>query len=327
MGHLRPTGLRRMNAYVGNSSFSAEQPLLQLAWDSTSLGLLKECPRKYFLSIICGYVPRGESVHLTFGLLMHGAKERYDHSRSRGESHDAAVLCAVRYAMEATWDEELSRPWSSGHNEKNRFTLVRTVVWYFEEYRDDALETVILANGKPAVELSFSFPTEYQSRRGEPFLLAGHIDRLAKMNGEAACPCDVKTTGSTISEKTFAAFTPHNQFSLYSLASKVLFDVPARGLIVDVAQVAVTFSRFERREVPRTDEMLDEWYGELSDWFRLAESCATSGRWPANETACGNYGGCPFRRVCSHGPSSRDLWLKADFTTRVWDPLKARGDI
>ena len=31
-----------------NSSFSTEIPNLQLAWDSTSLGLLKECPRKYY---------------------------------------------------------------------------------------------------------------------------------------------------------------------------------------------------------------------------------------------------------------------------------------
>jgi hypothetical protein len=315
-----------LNAHVGNSSFSTSQPLLQLAWDSTSLGLLKECPRKYYLSIICGYASRTESPHLTFGLLMHGAKERYDHAKARGESHDDAVLRAVRYAMENTWDEALQRPWSSGHNEKNRFTLVRTVVWYFEEYCDDALETVILANGKPAVELSFSFPTEYRTQSGEPLLLCGHIDRLAKLGGEAR-PCDVKTTGSTISEKTFAAFTPHNQFSLYSIASKVLFDVPARGLIVDVAQVAVTFSRFERREVPRTEEMLDEWYSELGDWFRLAESCATAGRWPANEQSCDRYGGCAFRRVCSHGPSARDLWIRADFVTRVWDPLRVRGDI
>ena len=36
---------------------------IQFAWDSTSLGLLKTCPRLYYYTIIEGYAPRGESIH------------------------------------------------------------------------------------------------------------------------------------------------------------------------------------------------------------------------------------------------------------------------
>ena len=38
---------------------------------------------------------------------------------------------------------------------KTRFTLLRSVVWYLEQFENDPCETVILADGRPAVELSF----------------------------------------------------------------------------------------------------------------------------------------------------------------------------
>ena len=45
------------------SPFSA--PGVQWAWDSTSLGTFKDCPRKYFYTLVMGYRARGESVHRT----------------------------------------------------------------------------------------------------------------------------------------------------------------------------------------------------------------------------------------------------------------------
>jgi len=38
-----------------------------------------------------------------------------------------------------------------------------------------------------------------------------------------------------------------------------------------------------------------------------------------------NPGGCPFRGVCSKDPASREIFLKQDFTRRVWDPLVPRN--
>lgn len=323
-----------------NSSFSKLVPGLQLAWDSTSLTALKECGRKYYYSIVEGWEPRSMNVHLKFGILIHEGKERYDRSLASGASHDEAVIDAIEQVMLATWDSRLGRPWTSEDPNKNRATLVRTLVWYFEEYKDDPIKTLIFADGTPAVELSFSFETDYWTDGGqwtddslqhsERFLLCGHIDRLGLLGDPPMIhPCDVKTTAHTISEKFFSQFTPHTQFSVYSFATKVLYapDRSIGGLIVDAAQVAVTFSRFERREVPRSAEYLSDWYRDLGSWFKLAEGYARAEHWPMNEASCGNYGGCPFRIVCSHPPSVRSEWLKASFVPRVWDPLRVRGDI
>src|SRR5271167_2659407 len=168
----------------------------QIFWDSTSLGSLKDCPRKYYYSIVCGVVPASTSVHLRFGILYHSSLEHYDHKRAAGAAHEDALLSAVDYALRNSWEHRLNRPWISDHEEKNRFTLVRTVVDYLDHFCDEneTLQTVILPNGKPAVELSFSFDTSYMSPVGRPYKIAGHIDRLARMHGQTFVS-DRKTTG------------------------------------------------------------------------------------------------------------------------------------
>ncbi len=85
--------------FQGNSSF---RDMLQVAWDSTSIGYLKECPRKYQYMMVLGRQPREESIHLTFGLHYHKALEIYDHARSSGLDHSDAQLRAVQYCYEAT---------------------------------------------------------------------------------------------------------------------------------------------------------------------------------------------------------------------------------
>lgn len=313
-----------------NSSFHPSIPGLQIAWDSTSLGTFKTCPRKYQLSIIEGWTPRRTSVHLIFGLHYHKALERYDHSRSQGVPHEQAAIDAVRQALSDTWerpkDGSRGGPWLSDDQYKNRLTLVRTVVWYLDHFSEDTVQTVQLANGRPAVELSFRFASDFTTQDGEPFIICGHLDRLGDYNGQTYV-LDRKTTKSTISQNWFNDFTPHNQFSLYCFAAKVIYRHEVKGLIVDGAQIAVGFSRFERAIIPRTETQLEEWWQELGMTLKLAEYYAHAGHWPMNDTACGNYGGCPFREVCSKPPGIRQKWLEGMFVKRVWDPLQVRGDI
>lgn len=309
-----------------NSSFSLQKPMLQIGWDSTSLGLLKECARKYFYSIVLGYGTRAESVHLTFGILYHGALERYDHAKAEGCDHDEALRRAVKWTAIQTWNKDLSRPWISDDPNKNRLTLIRTIVWYCDQFRDDPAKTLILANGKPAVELSFRMATQVYAGTGEEYILCGHLDRVVEFN-EQILIMDRKTTKNTINQDYFKKFSPDNQFSTYNFAGKVVYQLPLAGLIVDAAQIAVTFSRFQRGFVTRTDEQLQEWWRDTLFWIGQAERFAQQGYWPMNDKSCSNYGGCAFRDVCSKSPSVRGKWMEATLVRKVWDPLKSRGDI
>jgi len=311
-----------------NTSFSQRYPLLQIAWDSVSLGLLKECPRKYFLTILLSTTSREGNIHLTFGILYHQALEAYDRARAAGKSHAQAKIFAVRTALTQSWNRELRRPWVTDDSYKNRFTLVRSVVWYLAQYENDALRTVIFPDGRPAVELSFRYATSYISPDGNPFILCGHIDRLATMENMTFI-LDKKTTKFQLEERYFEQFSPDNQMSGYSFAGKIVYKIPTQGVMIDAAQVLVNSTRFKRGFAHRTDSQLNEWYEEVGYYLSQATYFAQTERWPMNESSCSKWGGCEYRGICNRSPEVRGDFLNnpAKYMRRSWDPLVARGDI
>lgn len=315
-----------LNPSLENSAFSPIIPGLQIAWDSTSLGTLKECPRKYQYSIMLGKQPREISVHLSFGLYYHAALEWYDHQKSRGASHEEAFLSTVRKTLEITWNAKLRRPWISDDKYKNRATLLRSVVWYLEQFAEDTVETIQLSNGKPAVELSFRLGLDHRAPSGEEYMICGHIDRLVMFNGRPFV-LDRKTTKSQLMPEFFDRFTPDNQMSTYAFASKIIYNTPTDGLIIDAAQIAIGFTRFQRGVVQRSESQLDDWFNDTLMWISMAEEFAQRQHWPQNDKSCSSYGGCPFRLVCAKPPSTRKLWLQQSYAKRVWNPLVARGDV
>ena len=309
-----------------NSSFSKSIPTLQLGWDSTSLKALLKCPRYYQLTIIEGWTPRSQNADLRFGILYHGALERYDHARAEGQDQTSATRIALRYALEQTWERDLNRPWISDNPNKNRMTLIRTIVWYLDQFGEaDPIKTVVLANGKPAVELSFQLQLDYKSQlTGEDMQYCGHLDRLGEAADQNIYILDRKTTKHTLDDTYFEGFTPDPQFTGYIFSGKIVYELPIRGIIADAAQVMVNGSRFERRQIARTQDQLDEWHRGLGYWLTSAQLHARANFWPMNDAACFR---CHFRGICSKPQSTREDWLRAGFVKREWDPLKARGDI
>lgn len=321
-----------------NSSFSQRNPLLQLAIDSHSLGAFKICPRWYYYTIVRGLRPRVESVHLTFGLLLHKVHETYHQHRAQGLSHEEALEETVALLLELTFNKALRRPWASEDPQKNRATLLRTAVWYLDKFQDDPLRTISLSDGSAAVELHFAFDSGFATSEGERFLFVGWIDRLGELNGWVYIP-DVKTTKQTLRQSWFEKFSPFNQFSMYALAGKIAFKQDVEGVIVDGVQIAAGFSRFERQPIQRPPAIIEEWHKAQQIWLKQMEEAATAGRaleeagkdpseaWPMNDTSCDRYGGCPARAICSRAPAAREQWLEKDFTFRGWDPLAERTDI
>lgn len=312
------------------SPFSRTLPRFQVAWDSTSLGWFKECPQLYAYMMLDGWTPRSKGIHLAFGGYYAAGLEKFAHLRAEGLEHDAAVLAMVRWALEATGtrdDDGVFTPWHIEHpdaNLKNRYTLIRSLVWNVDEKRHSPFQTVILANGKPAVELSFNFP--FFSHAGETISLAGHMDELVEDPDGNAWVRDDKTTKGALNARYFAGYTPNNQMSLYSVAGKIILDRPVKGVLVKAAQLGVGFTRFATQQVPRPAAVLEEWLEDTKRWITLAHEYALEGHWPKNDKSCGNYGGCPFQAVCAVSPSHRKAWLESDFEKRQWNPLQARGD-
>ena len=119
----------------------------QFAIDSTSLSWFRRCPRLYQYSMIQGFAPKRAATALAFGIAFHKAIEIFEQHRANREDFIMSERQAVQFALAAEIPE--------GDVKRSRFVLVRSVVWYLEHYRFDPCKTLILDNGKPAIELSF----------------------------------------------------------------------------------------------------------------------------------------------------------------------------
>lgn len=308
---------------------------IQFAWDSTCLGYIKQCPRLYQYTIIEGWSPKDESVHLRFGSEYHQAIQEYDIERANGIPHDEAIRIAIRGIIERTSDWGVDETTKAG-NYKNRKTLLQLCVDYFDFFANDPATTFILENGKPAVELSFKFELDWgpkfegveDQQVTQPYLLCGHLDRVVTFSDHLFV-LDHKTTTTAPGPYFFNQFEPNNQMTLYTLAGKVIIDSPIRGVIIEAAQILLEKpNRFVRGFTYRTQDQLDEWVGDLHYTLQLAEYYAEMNYWPQNDTACDKYGGCRFREICSKSPGVRETFLKADFNKLEkedrWNPLKPR---
>ncbi len=295
---------------------SATLPSFQFAWDSTSLGSLKTCPRKYQYVMLENWRPKNTSYHLTFGIWFHKGPEIYDKLRAGGLGHEDALRTALREVMEGT------EGWESGDPKKNRENLLRTIVWYLDQYEHDPVSTYLLPNGAPAVELSFRFYPNIEVA-GEQILLCGHLDKVGVID-DRLYVMDKKTTGSAMGEYFFHQFNPNSQMSLYTIAGKVVLEKPISGVIIDGAQIGATFSRFGRGFTHRTSVQSAEWLRDLEFHIGTAARCAKEGYWPQNDAACGMYGGCDFREICGKDPAVREAFLSSSFERVEWNPLESR---
>lgn len=301
---------------------------IQWALDSTSIGYFKTCPRLYYYIMIEGYSPKGEAIHLRFGLEYHQALHDYEKCKATGISHNEAVFDTIRALLIriADWKPQPTR---DSEKPKSKHGLLRTVIWYLDQFKDDPAVTVILANGLPAMELSFKFELDWTPNdfAGTNYTLCGHLDRVVEFSDHKFV-MDRKTTTATPSSYYFDQYDPNNQMSLYTLGGKVVLDSPIKGVIIDAAQVAMGFSRFVRGFTYRTDDRIEEWLKDLHYITETMQYCATADYWPQNDTACDKFGGCRFRKICSKSPSVRETFLAADFNkleeNDKWNPLKAR---
>jgi hypothetical protein len=311
--------------------FCETAPALQKAWDNTSISLLKECPYKYYLSIIEGYQPKKKAAPLVYGGLYHACLEQYDKHKARGDDDKVALRKAVRYGLEkcGTRDEAGTfipwEPYEPKETARNRFTLIRSIVWYAEAYKDDSITTYVTPDGKPAVELSFRIELPLTSPDGDNYLYCGHLDKVGIFNNQGYV-IERKHTKYGLDEKYFAKFSPDGQVTGYTVSSKTIVPIKIVGTIIDAAQVGVGFTRFQRSPSMRTNAQCDEWLENTMEWIKFAENCAEKESWPMNETSCHKYSGCIFQDCCNKDPGVREAFLKSNFKIDHWNPLENRGD-
>lgn len=290
-----------------------ESPFLpdgrQWAWNHSSLEPAKACPRKYYYSVIEGWQSRNANDDITFGMHYAKALERY-HTFVLLLGHHEALHQTILLTLQESYG------WKSEHNAKTRENLIRSIIWYLEQFENDPCKTVILENGSPAVELSFRFQLD------DDIVLCGHIDRIVEHAGDYYIQ-DQKTTGASLGSWYFKRYNPNDQMSLYTIAGNVVWRTAVKGVMIDAAQIAVGFTRFERGFTFRTPDQSWAWLKDAKYWISRTWEAAAQG-YPMNDAACMMYGGCPFMSICSKDASVRQEFLETGFEKKPRNPLETR---
>lgn len=269
---------------------------VQIVWNSTSLKAWDKCPRYYKWTILDGWRSRSESVHLTFGSHYATGHQRYYEFRGAGLDRESAIREVVRLALADTYG------WEPDHD-KNRWSLIRSIVWYFEVFREDL--PVAEINGEPAAEIQFRFEDD-----GIEFV--GQIDQIVVYNGDEVIR-DQKTTGGWLGPKYFQAFHLDHQPSLYLLAGYVTAKRQISTFLIDAVRVTATQSEYGRGLTMRTPAQLEEWRNDAHAAIGAAQRATLENKFPPRYSACSMYGGCVFRSICAKSPEMRERHLRLDF--------------
>lgn len=286
-------------------------------WSPNSLGAFMKCPRYYYYTSVKSWQPTNKSVHLIFGGIYATALEHFYLHQAKGMSDLDALDAVVDEALQATWirteDDEEGTPWISGHDKKTRETLIRTIIWYIDQYvlspEGDQTEVVTLNNGKPAIELTAKLELY------DDIVWHVKLDRMATYNGDIYV-MDQKTTGSALSAYYFKGFALDVQMSGYAYTGKIAYNLPVKGVIIDAAHILVGGTKYGRGFVNRSEAQLDEFQHYAKYYIEQARIAHKTGYYPMNTASCMNYGGCAFHKICERSPEHRANFLAADFERR-----------
>lgn len=289
----------------------------QLIWDPSSLDSFHRCPRYYKYSVLDRLRTKGD-ITTGFGTLLHDSVEQYDKARLSGKTWAESLDIAVDYALKISRNFcDPAREGGKSHNERTRETLVRAVVWYADQFRDDTMKTATLPDGAAALEVRFEVPIEDTAYR-----LSGRVDKLAWLN-DSLYVVERKTTAQTLGPWYFGFYSPNTQVTAYIWATRKFLGLPVEGVVIEAFQTAVSFTRIGRGVCTRTEDQLAEFERDMRIYIKHAEECANENYWPMNESACGNYGGCKFRPVCSRPEHMRQTWLDEEFVKSTYKSQSA----
>lgn len=258
---------------------------------------------------------------LAFGIHLHTLLQTWHQLTETGVDKHTSLIRVVKLAG------LLGETLPPGDTARTKETLVRSIVWYLDQFWEDKAVTVKRAGGLPAVEYHFQLP--FMLYNDQVVYVCGHIDRLVTWQNQVYV-CDYKTTKYSLDGRFFDQFKPSTQMALYTTACHLIAhqtsDLPsAHGVIIDGVQLGVNFTRFARQIVPYSLEEIDEYIQDLKHWITQAMNACKAKVFPANEESCSKYSGCHFRDICSKPPARREIFLNGNYVKRVWNPLKPRN--
>ena len=287
--------------------------------DSTILGAFRSCPHKAFRQYLQHWKPIAQSVHLVAGGAFASGIEAARNAfyvqgadPADAEAHGLAAL--IKHYGDFDCPEDSA---------KSLERMCGALEFYFHNYPlgADGAEPITLANGRRGIEFSFAEPLGISHPvTGDPILYTGRSDMIAERAG-GIYVYDEKTT-SSLGASWGRQWEMRSQFTGYEWAARKQ-GIKTSGSIV--RGVSILKTKYDTLEVPtyRTQYEIDRWEEQLHRDVERMIRMWREGYWDFSlDSACTEYGGCTFTRICK--ASNPDETLPVYFEQKVWDPLARR---
>jgi len=286
-------------------------------FDSSMMALYKNCPQLFRLTYIEQWKPKELSVHLHAGAAFAKAIEA---TRTAyyvgGDEADNSIAIGLAALIEAYGDFECP-----ADSAKSLERMLGAFEFYWSRYPlGTEVDPIVLPGGKRGIEFSFAEPLPIMHpETNEPLIYCGRMDAILNYAGGQFI-CDEKTT-SSLGASCSRQWDLRAQFTGYAWACQ------KAGIRVDgaiVRGVSILKTKYDTQEAIsyRPEWQVQRWYDELLDWIEDIIRDWKRSKFRHNlDHACGDYGGCAFRGVCSSTKEFADATLETYFERRYWDPI------
>jgi hypothetical protein len=291
--------------------------------DSSMRGTLSSCQTAFRYSYVENLATREESVHLIAGGafargLEVARKEFYSGKLSAPDAVEAGAMAAIK-----AYGSFQPPSHGSGAN-KTLPNVIRAIGFYFEQWpmASDYIQPWKNADGSPCVEFSASIPLDVlHPVTGNPIIYCGRFDLLGVYNGLCFI-VDEKTT-SQLGASWLNNWHLRSQQTGYVWMAKE-FGYPVAGAII--RGISFLKNGHDKAEVIeyRPDWQITRWKKQIEKDVERAKIAWANDDWDMSlDTACTNYGGCSFQKLClSNDP---ETWY-GEYATRTWSPIKMMED-
>jgi hypothetical protein len=304
---------------------SYPEPKFPSVIDNTMRGSFVDCPQQFYQEFILKRALKGGSVHLIAG----GAYAKgLEIVRSLVWGEGYSLEDALVEAYPAIVAEYGDFPCPEHQQYKSCERVIQGVIAYFDKYNPhtDHMQPYMKKNGKPAVEFTFSFPTQLKHPdTGEPILYAGRFDMIGTYNGLNWVVDD--KTASQLGAAWDKSWRLKAQMTGYVFAARQ-FGIPVEGAIIRGTSFLRTGAYgFSEPMEYRAAWQVERWWvqlhrdiGRMIQCWQDKDDDHPFGYWDYNlHNACSSFGGCGFQQLCSvHNPEE---WAKTDYERREWNPL------
>lgn len=288
------------------------------------------CMLKWYRTCVIGYKTSKSTDRLAYGIGVHKYVETMYSTKGN-------IGLARTRALEAFNVPKSVDPKSQHLSDERHFIVNCFQLWDNWIMKDSSVDTILLPNDMPAVELSFSLP--YYEDDYIYVTLEGTIDRLMKFKKGIVVINDFKTTSSWDKTKYLKQYAMSAQLRFYVFALKLMAEMQPDSLLgqIGAGQIGAcidgvflkpkaTDTTYARSDVYQFND-LDEMRAALDHTVQRISEFVKSNNTPYKEGilngACyGTKYPCQYIGACMTGNSDIEkMILERDFIVKPYDPL------